>query len=257
MAVAILLATLVTATFAAVVLWPIVREPGAPVPIPTARSASGRCRPPVPPCSQIVHRGGVVARRGARAARRPRPGYAALATGLACGVTYAVLQAFTVSLPHLAGSEAISSGAEAVLHRLAPSSSPSCSRSAAGGRLGSTGSCRRCSARTTATRSTPSARCSAIVVLAPLGSLLVQAAALRLRPEVALANGVAAAAAFVAVGLVAVPAWGATGGTLAALAGIAAGLVVSLRLLPGAASGWLSAASLLGAAAVFAAAGLS
>ena len=33
---------------------------------------------------------------------RPRPGYAALATGIALGVTYAVLQAFTVSLPHLA-----------------------------------------------------------------------------------------------------------------------------------------------------------
>jgi O-antigen/teichoic acid export membrane protein len=97
----------------------------------------------------------------------------------------------------------------------------------------------------------------AIIVLAPLGSLLVQVAALRLRPEVALANGVAAAAAFVAVGIAAVPAWGAAGGTLAALAGITVGTVASLRLLPGASSGRLTAGSLLGAAAVLAVAALS
>ncbi len=254
--VAILLATLVTATFAAVVLWPIVRAPGAPVPIPDGALRFGALHASGAALLQIVHRGGVVL-VAVLAGASAEAGYTALATGLGLGVTYAVLQAFTVSLPHLAGPEATSSGAEPVLHRLATvllavllplmllvavgldQLVPAVFGEGYSDAVAAFGPV------------------LAIIVLAPLGSLLVQAAALRLRPEVALANGVAAAAAFVAVGLVAVPAWGAEGGTLAALAGIAAGLVVSLRLLPGAASGWLSAGSLLGAAAVFAVAGLS
>jgi O-antigen/teichoic acid export membrane protein len=253
--VAILLATLVTAGFAAVVLWPIVRAPAARVPIPDGALRFGALHATGAALLQVVHRGGVVL-VALLAGASAEAGYTALATGLGLAVTYAVLQAFTVALPHLA-ADATTDGAEPALHRLAtvllavllPATLvvaigverlvPLVFGDGYGGAVAAFGPV------------------LAVVVLAPLGSLLVQAAALRLQPEVALANGLAAAAAFVIVGLATIPAWGAVGGTLAALAGIVAGLVVSLRRLPGAASGRLVAGSLLGATAVLAVAALA
>ena len=90
----------------------------------------------------------------------------------------------------------------------------------------------------------------AVVVLAPLSALVVQAAALRLQPEVALASGVATFAGFL-VGVVAlVPLWSAAGATAAALVGVAVGTAVAVWRLPGAAGWPVVAASFLGATAV-------
>ena len=149
-------------------------------------------------------------------------GYAALAIGIALGATYAVLQAFTVALPHLAGDDARPElDAEAVLRRLAGlvlvgAWSPAAVVLAV---CCSTRWCRRSSATDYAGAVDAFGPALALVVLAPLNALAVQASALRLRPDVALARGIAAAAAFVVVALLAVPAWGAAGGTAAALAG--------------------------------------
>ena len=185
--VAILLATLVTATFAAVVLWPIVRAPGAPVPIPDGALRFGALHASGAALLQIVHRGGVVL-VAVLAGASAEAGYTALATGLGLGVTYAVLQAFTVSLPHLAGPDATSAGAEPVLHRLATVLLavllPLMLVVAVGldHRAGS-------SARATATPSPRSDQCSPSSSSLRSGACSVQSAALRLRPEVALADG--------------------------------------------------------------------
>ena len=226
--------------------------PAAPVPIPDGALRFGALHAAGAALLQVVHRGGVVL-VAVLAGESAEAGYTALATGVGLGVTYAVLQAFTVSLPHLAGSE-----------RPTPmTANPCCAASPrpAGRPARRARSSWRCGLdqrraggvrrrlRGGRSRVRPGAghhRPRAARELAGPG------AALRLRPEVALANGVVAATAFVAVGIAAVPAWGAAGGTLAALAGIAAGAVVSVRLLPGASSGRLDRGSLLGAAAVLA-----
>ena len=254
--VAILLATVVTAGFAAVVLWPIIRTPAARVPIPDGAVRFGALHAAGAALLQVVHRGGVVL-VAVLAGGSAEAGYTALAIGLGLGVTYAVLQAFTVSLPHLAGPDAAIGDAEPVLRHLATI--------LLAGLLPATLVVAVGLDQLVPTvfgdgydEAVPAfGPVLALIVLAPLGSLLVQAAALRLQPRVALANGVAAAVAFLAVGLVAVPAWGAAGGTAAALAGIAVGLLVSLRLLPGASSGWLTTWSLVGAATVLVVAALS
>jgi O-antigen/teichoic acid export membrane protein len=254
--VAILLATLVTASFAVMVLWPILRVPSAPVAIPDGALRFGALHGAGAALLQVVHRGGVVL-VAVLAGESSEAGYTALATGLGLGVTYAVLQAFTVSLPHLAASGTAADDAEPMLRRLATGLLAVLLPGALLVAVGIDRLVPMVFGDDYEEAVAAFGPVLAIIVLAPLGSLLVQVAALRLRPEVALANGVAAAAAFVAVGIAAVPAWGAAGGTLAALAGITVGTVASLRLLPGASSGRLTAGSLLGAAAVLAVAALS
>jgi len=248
--VAILVAAVVGAAFAGVVLAPIVRPPVEPVPVPEGAIRFGVLQAAGAALVQVTHRGGVLA-TAVLAGSAAETGYAALATGIALGVTYAVLQAFTVSLPHLAdgGSTA---DPEAALRRLAGGLLavlvPGAVVVAVGldrlvplvfgdgyeGAVDAFGPA------------------LALVVLAPASSLVVQAAALRLRPEVATAAGAASAATFLAASLVAVPAWGATGATAAALAGTAAATALGAGLLPGALGVHLGAASAAGAAAVLA-----
>ena len=70
---------------------------------------------------QFAQRGGVLAVALIAGSAR-QTGYAALAIGIALGATYAVLQAFTVSLPHLADHTRVTGGhevAESTLRRLA------------------------------------------------------------------------------------------------------------------------------------------
>jgi hypothetical protein len=97
----------------------------------------------------------------------------------------------------------------------------------------------------------------ALVVLAPLGALLVQVGALRLRPQVAVVGGLASVVVFAAVALLFVPGHGAVGATAAALAGVATGTLASALLLPGAAGRRLVAVSVLGALAVVGAAAVA
>jgi hypothetical protein len=89
-----------------------------------------------------------------------------------------------------------------------------------------------------------------MVVLAPLNALVVQAAALRLRPEATLYAAVVGALGFTGAAVLAVPAWGAVGATAAALAGAAGYALLAIRLLPGAVGARLTVASLGGVAAV-------
>ncbi|HEY8544776.1 MAG TPA: hypothetical protein VIL36_07000 [Acidimicrobiales bacterium] len=256
--VAILVSALAALAFAAVVAGPVLAARVDPVPIPAGAVRFGRLQAGGAALVQAAHRGGVVAVAvlGGSAAET---GYAALAIGIALGATYAVLQAFTVALPHLsdAGRAGAAGDPEAVLGRLAdvlllalvPGSLVAALLldTAVPAVFGD-------DFRAATAAFGPAL---ALVVLAPLSSLLVQVAALRFRPGVALANGVAAAATFLVVAALAVPRWEAAGATAAGAAATAAGALVSLRLLPGAARPRTIAASLAGAALVMAVAGVA
>lgn len=246
--VAILLAAVVGVVFAGAVVAPILRPRPARVPVPDGAVRFGVLQATGAALVQVTHRGGVLV-AAVLAGSAAETGYTALATGIALGVTYAVLQAFTVSLPHLAdhGAEA---DPEVALRRLAggllavivPGALvgavlldrlvPVVFGEGYEGAVGALGPA------------------LALVVLAPASSLVVQAAALRLRPEVVAATGAASAGTFLAVSLAAVPAWGATGATAAALAGTAAATALGGRLLPGALGTRLGGASAAGGLAV-------
>ena len=248
---ALIVAALAAGLLAAIAVAPVLAARGEPVPIPPGAIRFGALNAAGAALVQCAHRGGVlaVAVLGASAAET---GYAALATGVTLGLTYAVLQAFTVAVPHLA-SGAEDGGAhpgEASLRRLAcglvAGLVPACllgvllldhavplvfgdAYDAAVPAFG------------------PAA---ATVVLAPLSALAVQAGALRLRPESALASGGATAVGFLAAATALVPHHGALGATAAALAGTAVGAIVAVVLLPRAAGARLVAASFGGAALV-------
>ncbi|HEX4902857.1 MAG TPA: hypothetical protein VFV42_08615 [Acidimicrobiales bacterium] len=246
--VAILVAACGGAALAGAVLAPIVRPSVSRVPVPAGALRFGALQAVGAALVQVTHRGGVLA-AALLAGSAPETGYAALATGIALGVTYAVLQVFTVSLPHLA-DEGSASDPERALRRLAlvlvaglvPATLvvaallddlvPLVFGHGYRGAVDAFG---------------PAV---ALVVLAPASSLVVQAAALRFRPEAAAATGAVSAAVFVVVSVLAVPAWGAAGATTAALAGTAAGSMAAARLLPGAIGTVLGATTTAGTLAV-------
>ena len=128
------------------------------MPIPGARSASAPSMLQGRRSCQIVHRGGVVL-VAVLAGASAEAGYTALATGLGLGVTYAVLQAFTVALPHLAGSDARPARGPrpCCTGRPRPARGPAPGHAAGGGRARPARAA--CSARATATPSPRSGRC--------------------------------------------------------------------------------------------------
>jgi O-antigen/teichoic acid export membrane protein len=252
---AILLSTAVAALYALAVVRPMATSSAPSVAVPPGAIRFGALQAAGAALVQVAQRGGVVA-VAVLVGSDTEVGYAALAVGISLGVTYAVLQAFTVSLPHLADGHAggVQPEREATLRRLA-------------GTLllviGPAGII----VAVALDRLVPLVfgddfrgavdafgPAVALVVLAPAASLLVQVAALRLRPRVALANGVATGAVFLLAAVLVVPAWEAAGATAAALAGTAAGLAVSTRLLRGALGGRLLVASGVLAALVLVAA---
>lgn len=244
--VAITVAGAAGAAFAARVVVPIVASPTPPAAVPDGAVRFGSHQAAGAALMQCCLRGAVlvVAVLGSSAAET---GYVALATGIAVGATYAVLQLFTVSLTHLSDTDPTddddADGPESVLRRLAWASWAVLT---AGGVIGTAllgelvptvfgaGYDEAISAFGPAI---------ALVVLAPLYSLTVQAAALRYRPQAATASGAVAVAVFLAVSVIAVPAWGAVGGTGGALAGAAAGGFIGMRMLPGAVGARLAVAS--------------
>ncbi|MDZ7676205.1 MAG: hypothetical protein U5K30_14200 [Acidimicrobiales bacterium] len=251
--VAIAIAGAAGAAFAAAVVVPIVRPPSPRVPVPDGAIRFGVHQAAGAALMQFCHRGGVlvVAILGTSATET---GYVALATGIALGATYAVLQMFTVSLTHLSATDGTPgepvAGAESVLRRLAWMV---WAVLAVGGLAGAVvidevipvlfGD----GYEDAAAAFGPA---FGLLVLAPLYSLTVQSAALRYRPEAATASGVAAVVVFLTVSAATVPAWGAEGGTSAALAGAAAGGLVGMRMLPGAVGTRLGGASYAAAAVV-------
>ena len=232
---------------ATAVVAPILRRPTPRVALPDGAIRFGVHQATGAALVQCCHRGGVlvVAVLGSSATQT---GHAALATGLALGATYAVLQAFTVTLTHVAAGDV--DEAEAVLRRLAGVLVAAAGTAALVGAVvvddvvpvvfgdeysGAAGAL---------------GPAMALVVLAPLHSLLVQAAALRLRPEVASTSGALSLAAFAVAAVALVPTWGATGATTAALIAVAVGTATAVRLLPGAAGTRLVVVSSLLAALV-------
>ena len=246
------------AAAAAYGLWavlPVWRSTEPPVDVPEGAMRFGSQQAAGAAMSQVAQRGGVVAvavlgtAASGAAGGDAEIGFAALALGIAAGATAAILQAFTVSLPHLAGSGTGDDGEArlrvlvrllllvvlplAVLGALLVEPFvPVVFGDEFEGAVDAFGPA------------------LGLVVLAPLASGLVQVAALRLRPQVVLASGAAALVGFLVVALAAVPEWGASGATAAALAGVAAGAVTSLALLPGASDRLTIVATFLGAAGV-------
>lgn len=247
--VAIVVSAVAGAALAAAVAGPVVatRTPAVPVPVGAVRF--GALQAAGAALVQFSHRGGVLA-VALLAVSPAATGFVALATGIALGVTYAVLQAFTVTLPHLADSAASPGAAEAVLRRLAAGLLVVLVPVAAVTALVLDAAVPAVFGSAYAGAAPAFGPALALVVLAPLNALAVQVAALRLRPEAALSSGIASALGFVVVAVTTVPAWGAAGGTAAALAGAVAGALTSLRLLPGAAGWRIGLASFAGAAAV-------
>lgn len=207
--------------------------------------------------TQYLQRGGVLA-VALLAGSAVQTGFAALAIGLACAATYAVVQTFTVCLPRLAGeAEVPASGAKA-----ADRAGEAALRRLAAGLLAIVLPAALLVAATLEAviptvfgqayreASAAFAPAVALVVLAPLNALALQVAALRLRPEATVQAAAAGAATFTAAAIVAVPEYGAVGATGAALAGVAASALVAMARLPAAAGARLATASLGGSAAV-------
>jgi O-antigen/teichoic acid export membrane protein len=245
-----LVAAVAAVVFGLAVAVPALRPTGPPVPVPEGAIRFGALQATGAALVQVAQRGGVlaVALLAADATNATETGFAALAIGIALGATYAILQAFTVALPHLAHTS--SDDGEATLRRMAGGLLVVLVPALVLGAL-------------LLHRLVPVVfgddfreaddafgPALALVALAPLNALYVQTSALRMRAEASAAAGVAAAGAFLVVAVLAVPAWGGAGGTAAALAGAVGGALASTRLLPGAASPRLLAASAAGAALV-------
>lgn len=249
---AIAVAAIAGAGFAALVVVPVVRPATPRVAVPDGAIRFGIHQATGAALTQFSQRGSVLA-VAVLATSSTETGYVALATGIALGVTYAVLQTFTVSLTHLADGDDVDE-AEVALRRLAGALLAVIIPAAVVGALvlehvvpvvfgdDYTGAV------------DAFGPALALVVLAPSYSLGVQVAALRMRPQVATVSGVASALTFVAVALVAVPAWDAAGATAASLAGGAVGALAAVRMLPGAFGRHIVGTTFVGVAAVLAAA---
>lgn len=229
---AIAVAATAGAAFGAGIVVPLVRPETPRVAVPDGAIRFGVHQATGAALTQFSQRGSVLA-VAVLATSATETGYAALATGIALGVTYAVLQTFTVALTHLADDDGVAQS-EATLRRLAGGLLAAIVPAAIVGVLVLDDVVPVLFGDDYVGAVDAFGPALALVVLAPLYSLGVQTAALRLRPEVASASGAAAACTFVVVALLAVPAWDAAGGTVASLAGGAAGVTVAARLLPGA-----------------------
>ncbi|MEM1335621.1 MAG: hypothetical protein AAGG08_19425, partial [Actinomycetota bacterium] len=252
--VAIVVAGAVTAGLAIALLWSSVVSPaddhGADtvpsdaVELPDGALRFGALQAAGAALTQLTHRGGVLA-VAVLVGSETETGSTALAVGIALGATYAILQLFTVALPHLSDGER---DGEAVLRRLCGAALlvvvPA--TLVAGLTLGSM--VPFVFGDDFADAAPAFGPGLGAIVLAPVASLFVQASALRLRPDAALTIGVVSAIAFVLVAVAAVPAWEAVGGVAATLVGVAAGVIAAHVLLPGAAGHRLVASSLAAAA---------
>ena len=107
--VALVVAASVGAVLAAAVLVPVRAGRRRRVPVPPGAIRFGVLQAAGAALVQFAHRGGVLA-VAVLVGSAVETGYAALAIGIALGATYAVLQAFTVSLPHLAGGRPPTAG---------------------------------------------------------------------------------------------------------------------------------------------------
>jgi O-antigen/teichoic acid export membrane protein len=251
--VALPVAAVAAVAFGAAVSLPLLRDGGPPVALPAGAVRFGALQATGAALVQVSQRGGVLA-VALLGAGSTESGYAALAVGIATGATYAVLQAFTVTLPHLADGAGGGATAEpeVVLRRLAGGLTAVLVPTLVGGALLLDPLVPAVFGADYGDATRAFAPALAAVALAPVNALFVQVSALRTRAEASAGAGLAAVVAFLVTAVATVPAWGGAGGTAAALAGAVAGALASARLLPGAASGRLLLASTGGAALVLA-----
>lgn len=240
---AVSIAATITAAAALLVAAPVLRAPRSPdVHIPDGALRFGALQAGGAALMQYTHRAGVLA-VAILAGSSVETGYAALAIGLALGATYAVLQIFTVSLPHLTSQDLDRQldqhgieRAEAPLRRLALIATAVLAPPLIVGALLLDQLVTPIFGADFDGAATAFVPAMALVALAPLYSLYVQVAAIRYRPRVALECGIVAALVFTFVAAATTSQWAAVGGTAAALAGSAAAVVVALVRLPAMAS---------------------
>ncbi|NQY55225.1 MAG: hypothetical protein HRT86_01880 [Ilumatobacteraceae bacterium] len=234
--IAILIAAIATTLAALIVAAPVLRaHPTGDVQLPSGALHFGALQAGGAALMQYTHRAGVLA-VAIFAGSSVETGYAALAIGLALGATYAVLQLFTVSLPHLTSGDLDREGterAEAPLRRLALAATALLVPVLAAAALLLDWLVPPIFGTDYEGAETAFVPALALVVLAPLYSLYVQVAAVRLRPRVTLECGIVAAVLFTIVAVVTTPSWNAVGGTTAALVGsVGAVLVALVRMRP-------------------------
>jgi lipopolysaccharide exporter len=245
---AIAVAAAVAFVLGVVAAAPLLRRRLPPVPIPQSALRFGLLQATSGVLAQVAQRGGVIA-VAALSASDVQTGFAALAIGVALAAIYAIAQVFTVSLPRLAQGSGLA-GAESSLRRLAGGLLAVVVPVAGATVLTLDAAVPIVFGERYAAAAAAFGPALAMVVLAPVNALVVQAAALRLRPEATLYAAVAGALGFTGAAVLAVPVWGAAGATAAALAGATGYALLAIRLLPGAAGARLTVASVGGAAAV-------
>jgi O-antigen/teichoic acid export membrane protein len=251
--VAIVIAAGVAVVFALVVTARVTRAPSAPAEIPPGAIRFGVVLAAGAAVTQTTQRGGVLA-VAMLGGSDSETGHAALAIGVALGITYAVQQAFTVTLPHVSRASPSDGGdddrAEVTMRRLAGVMLAALIPVAAVAALAVTTVVPAVFGEPYRDASEAFVPALAMVVVAPVNALAVQTSALRLRPRATLIAATIGAIAFVVVAIAAIPAGGAEGGPAAMLCGAAASAVASLVLLPGAIGRRIAVASLTGAALV-------
>lgn len=245
----ILVAAVTTLAFGWWVVAPLRREGATDVAVPAGAIRFGVLQASGAALTQFAQRGAVLA-AAMLAGSTIETGYAALAVGIALGATYAVLQTFTVMLPHLAADGATD---ETPLRRLAAVLLVVIVPAAVAAVAGLDIAVPAIFGSDFTAAAHVFVPAAAVVVLAPLNALVVQVTALRFRPEVALWSGLAAAGGFAGTALVATPTWGAAGAVTATLVAMAASAAVATAALPGAASRTMLLGSGGGVVAVLAA----
>lgn len=161
-------------------------------------------------------------------------GFAAFATGLVLAATYAVWQVFTIELPRLsARADAEPAGVEAAARQLARTATLLLMPASLAGVLLAGPVLPHVLGKGFAGVEEALVPALAALPFAGLTALATQVAALRLRSDIRVRVTAVGAGVFLAAALVAVPEWGAVGGTAAFLAGTAATVFAAARELPG------------------------
>lgn len=161
-------------------------------------------------------------------------GFAAFATGLVLAATYAVWQVFTIELPRLsARADAEPAGVEAAARQLARTATLLLMPASLAAVLLAGPVLPHVLGKGFAGVEEALIPALAALPFAGLTALATQVAALRLRSDIRVRVTAVGAGVFLAAALVAVPEWGAVGGTAAFLAGTAATVFAAARELPG------------------------
>lgn len=161
-------------------------------------------------------------------------GFVAFATGLVLAATYAVWQVFTIELPRLsARADAEPAGVEAAARQLARTATLLLMPASLAGVLLAGPVLPHVLGKGFDGVEEALVPALAALPFAGLTALVTQVAALRLRSDIRVRVTAVGAGVFLAAALVAVPEWGAVGGTAAFLAGTAATVFAAARELPG------------------------